>query len=45
MSAHAAMIEAGFRHPTFTVRADDPEHAAQTLRQHFSKDPNGSRCS
>lgn len=39
LSAHAAMVEARYRRPTFTVRADDPLRAAQTLRKHYGKDP------
>jgi len=39
MSANAAAVEAGFRHRTLTVRADDPEQAARTLRR-FYKDPD-----
>ena len=35
LSAHAAAIEAGFRHRTITVRADDPQHAARILRRHY----------
>ena len=33
LSAHKAMVEAGFRPPTFTVRADSPESVAATLRR------------
>lgn len=36
LSAHAAMIDAGFRPHTFTVRADDPASTARTLRKHMS---------
>ena len=38
LSANKAAIEAGFRHPTLTIRGDDPEHAARILRNHY-KDP------
>lgn len=38
LSAHAAMLEAGFRRKTITVRVDDPASAARTLRRHFSAD-------
>jgi hypothetical protein len=37
MSAHAAMIEAGFRKKTFTV-SSDPEQAAQTIKRNFKGD-------
>lgn len=37
LSAHAAMVKAGFRPKTFTVRPD-PESAARTLRKHMSPD-------
>ncbi|MEV0843596.1 hypothetical protein AB0I55_29135 [Actinocatenispora sera] len=36
MSAHAAMIEAGFRPRTFSVRADDADAVARSLRKHMS---------
>ena len=35
MSAHKAMVEAGFRPRTFTVRAD-PESAAQTIKKQLT---------
>lgn len=35
ISAHAAMVIAGFRRKTQTVRMDSPESAAQTLRKHM----------
>lgn len=38
LSAHAAMVQAGFRPKTFTVRADDAESAARTLRKHLPPD-------
>jgi len=38
LSAHAAMVEAGFVPRTFTVRTDSPESAARTLRRHMSAD-------
>ena len=37
LSPHAAMVKAGFRPKTFTVRRD-PESAARTLRKHMSPD-------
>lgn len=33
LSAHAAMVKAGYRPRTFTVRADSPESVAATLRR------------
>ncbi len=36
LSAHAAMVTAGFRPATFTVRADDTTAAARTLRKHLT---------
>jgi hypothetical protein len=36
LSAHAAAVLAGYRHETITIRADDPQHAAQTLRRHYT---------
>lgn len=36
LSAHAAMIEAGFRKRTISVRLDRPESAAQALRKHMN---------
>lgn len=38
LSPHAAMVQAGFRHRTFTVRADDPEHIARTLQRRLDPD-------
>lgn len=38
LSAHAAMVRAGFRSPTFTVRADDPESTARSIRKHMTRD-------
>lgn len=35
LTAHAAMVEAGFRPATFTVRPE-PESAARTLRKHMT---------
>lgn len=35
LTAHAAMVQAGFRRPTFTVRADSAESIAATLRRHI----------
>lgn len=37
-SAHAAMVTAGFRPKTFTVRADDPDRIAATLRRQLDHD-------
>lgn len=37
LSAHAAMVKAGFRPKTFTVRPD-PASAARTLRRHMPPD-------
>lgn len=36
LSAHAAMVEAGFRPRTFTVRADRPQSVARSLRKNLS---------
>jgi hypothetical protein len=36
LSPHAAMVQAGFRPPTFTVRGDKPEAVAATLRKQLS---------
>lgn len=33
LSAHAAMVKAGYTPPTFTVRADSPESVANALRR------------
>lgn len=38
LSANAAAIQAGFRPRTFTVRADDPEKIAATLRRQLPQD-------
>lgn len=38
LSAHAAAVQAGFRPKTFTVRADDPEKIAATLRRQLPED-------
>lgn len=38
LSAHAAMVKAGFRPPTFTVRADSPQSVAATLRRRLPPD-------
>jgi hypothetical protein len=35
LSAHAAMLEAGFRHPTLQIPADDVGRAMQKLIQHY----------
>lgn len=39
LSTNAAMVAAGYRHRTFTVRADDPQHAARTLREYYGQNP------
>jgi len=36
LTAHAAMVKAGYRPPTFTVRGDSPESVAATLRRRLS---------
>lgn len=38
LTAHAAMVRAGFRPPTFTIRGDDPDSAARAIRKHFTPD-------
>lgn len=38
LSAHAAMVRAGYRPPTFTVRADSPESVAATLRRRLTRE-------
>lgn len=38
ISPHAAMVKAGFRPRTVTVRLDDPRRAAQTLRNKLTPD-------
>lgn len=38
LSAHGAAVKAGFRPKTFTVRADDPEKIAATLRRQLPED-------
>lgn len=38
LSAHAAMVKAGFRPPTFTVRADSPKSVAATLRRRLPRE-------
>jgi len=38
LSAHAAMVKAGFRPPTFTVRADSPQSVAATLRRRLPRE-------
>lgn len=35
LTAHKAMVQAGFRPRTFTVRADSPESVARTLRNNL----------
>lgn len=36
ISAHAAMVNAGFRHRTATIRCDDPQAAVRTLLKHYT---------
>lgn len=36
LSAHAAMVDAGFRHRTATVRCDDAKAAVRTLLKHYT---------
>jgi hypothetical protein len=36
MSAHRAMVAAGFRPQTITVRTDDPQHVARALCKHLA---------
>lgn len=38
ISAHAAMVSAGFRRRTLSVRLDEPESAAKALRKHMTPD-------
>lgn len=38
LSAHAAMVQAGFRPKTFTVRAESAEDVAATLRRRLPPD-------
>ncbi len=38
LSAHAAMVAAGFRRKTQTIRLDNPASAAQSLRKHMAAD-------
>lgn len=38
LSAHAAMVQAGYRAKTFTVRGDDPQSIARVLRKQLSED-------
>lgn len=38
LSAHAAAVQAGFRPKTFTLRADNPEKIAATLRRQLPQD-------
>ncbi|MGH3573737.1 MAG: hypothetical protein ACRDUW_18255 [Pseudonocardiaceae bacterium] len=33
LTAHAAMIQAGYRHRTVTIRVDDPQSIARTLKR------------
>jgi hypothetical protein len=36
MTCHAAAVAAGFRPPTFTIRADDAAAAARAIRRHMA---------
>lgn len=38
VSAHSAMVQAGFRPRTFTVRADDSQSVARSLRKYLTED-------
>jgi hypothetical protein len=38
LSAHAAMVQAGFRHRTISVPVDDAEAVARALRKHLPSD-------
>jgi hypothetical protein len=38
LTAHAAMVKAGFRHRTISVPVDQPVSAADALRKHMSAD-------
>lgn len=38
LSPHAAMVEAGFRPRTISVRVADPDSVARTLRRHMTAD-------
>lgn len=38
LTAHAAMVKAGFRPPTFTVRADSARQVAEALRRQLDPD-------
>lgn len=38
LTPHGAMVEAGFRHLTITIPADDPERIAATLRRRLDPD-------
>jgi hypothetical protein len=38
LSAHAAMVEAGFRPRTLTLRLDDPKKAAAAIKRHLTLD-------
>lgn len=38
LSAHAAMVQAGFRPKTATIRLDRPDAIARTLRRHLNAD-------
>lgn len=38
LSAHSAMVQAGFRPRTFTVRADDSQSVARSLRKYLTED-------
>lgn len=38
ITPHAAMVQAGFRPPTFTIRADKPDSVVATLRRQLAPD-------
>lgn len=38
LTAHAAMIGAGYRHRTYTARADDVDHAVAALLRHYTRE-------
>jgi len=38
ISAHAAAISAGFRKPSLTLQANNPEHAAERIREVLGAD-------
>ena len=44
LSAHAAMVQAGLRPKTFTIRADSPEAIAASLRRHLDPGALAALC-